>query len=67
MCGELFCSRKCLRSAYNDHKAACMEVCSHAEVGLFITQAEMSESLSEEEKAQACGETLAREEEMSKI
>ena len=56
VCGENYCSRKCLRKAWPEHCQICELVAENNEIALVITQFEMEEKLSPQELMVAMGE-----------
>ena len=55
-CGELFCSRRCMAKQWAAHRKICETVHDNSEVAILLTQVEMHESLTSEEKWVALGD-----------
>jgi hypothetical protein len=56
ICGELFCSRTCLKNAWPGHRSMCELVVENNKFALMMTQIEMSEKLSPVEMLVAMGD-----------
>ena len=48
LCGESYCSRKCLAAVWKDHRRVCETVYENDCLGPMLTQMEMNERLSSE-------------------
>ena len=57
MCGELFCSRACLKRNWRDHREACQQVCDNTNLAVLVSRIEMQRALTPLEFATATNDT----------